>query len=136
MRIRRDDADEGDVISTSSLVDILFILIIFFLVTTSFREEERDITVNLPETDTALAAATQVLVVNVRDDGSFYLGEDRVDLPSLQSMLGDAVRMNPNQKVLIRGDRNALHGNVAAALSTCKRVGIREANIGYMTSGS
>jgi biopolymer transport protein ExbD len=135
MRIPRQDETEGDVVSTSSLVDILFILIIFFLVTTSFREEERDITVNLPETDTALSAATQVLVVNVRDDGSFFLGEERVDMASLQGFLVEAVQIDPNQKVLIRGDRDALHGQVSAALAACKRVGIREANIGYMTTG-
>lgn len=125
---------EDTLINTSSLVDIMFILIIFFLVTTSFHQEERDIAVNLPESDTTLSSAQRALVINVRDDGSYFLGDRRLALEGLQAELFAAVQEAPDQKVLIRGDRNALHGQVAAAVSTAKKVGIREANIGYMTT--
>jgi biopolymer transport protein ExbD len=133
MRIpHHDDLDEN-VINTSSLVDVMFILIIFFLVTMSFNEEERDIMVNLPETDTTLSSAVKAMVINVRSDGSYYLGPKRVNLAQIQSELTKALEGNPEQKVLIRGDQNALHGNVAAAVSACKNSGIRDANIGYVS---
>lgn len=127
-----DDLDEN-VINTSSFVDVMFILIIFFLVTMSFNEEEHDIQVNLPETDTTLSSAVKAIVINVRADGSYYLGPKRVNLAQIQSELTRALEENPEQKVLIRGDRNALHGNVAAAVSVCKSSGIRDANIGYVS---
>lgn len=135
MKIKRTEEENGDLINTSPLVDILFILIIFFLVTASFHQEERDIRVNLPETDTTLSSAVKVMVINVRSDGSYFLGDRRVNLDSLQGELIQAVELNPAQKVLIRGDRNALHGQVAAALAACRRVGVREANIGYTMVG-
>jgi biopolymer transport protein ExbD len=135
MRIDSTEDSGGDqLIDTSSLVDIMFILIIFFLVTTSFHEEETDMAVNLPETDLTLSSAVQVLVINIRDDGSYYLSDKRMDLDSLNAELINVVSKNPDQKVLVRADRNALHGQVAQAIAACRRVGISEANIGYMTS--
>ncbi len=134
MRISRDDDSEGDVINTSSFVDIMFILIIFFMVTMSFNEQEQDISVNLPETDTRLSAATKAMIINIRKDGSYYLMSRQMNLQNIQAELMEALKSNPDQKVLIRGDRYALHGQVAAAIAACKRSGIRDANIGYLTS--
>ena len=129
-----DDSDVDQLIDTSSLVDVMFILIIFFMVTSSFQEQETDMAVNLPETDLSLSSAVQVLVINIRNDGSYYLSDKRMDLDGLSSELMNVVRQNPDQKVLVRADRNALHGQVAQAIAACRRVGISEANIGYMTT--
>ena len=135
MRISSGDESDGDqLIDTSSLVDVMFILIIFFLVTSSFQEQETDMAVNLPETDLTLSSAVQVLVINIRNDGSYYLSDKRMDLDGLNAELMNVVRDNPDQKVLVRADRNALHGQVAQAIAACRRVGISEANIGYMTT--
>lgn len=129
-----EDSGADQMIDTSSLVDIMFILIIFFLVTMSFHEEETDMAVNLPETDLTLSSAVQVLVINIRNDGSYYVQDTRVDLQGLNNELVSVVQRNPDQKVLVRADQNALHGQVAQAIAACRRVGISEANIGYMTS--
>ncbi len=137
MKVESDEEieeSESGVIDTSALVDIMFLLIIFFLVASSFHEEETDIAVNLPETDLSLSSAVQVLVINVRDDGSYFVSERRMDIDGLREELIRVVQQNPDQKVLVRGDRNALHGRVAEAIAACRRVGINEANIGYMTT--
>ena len=135
MKIRNREEDlEGDIINTSSLVDILFILLIFFIVTMSFNEEERQVTVNLPETDTNLSSASKALIINVRQDGSYYLGAKRINLAGLQAALKRVLEKNPQQKVLVRGDKNALHGHVAAAVAACRTSGILDANIGYVSN--
>ena len=134
MKIRKKDRgfDEG-AINTSSLVDIMFILIIFFLVTMTFNEAEHDIAVNLPSTDSNLSSATKAIIINVRADGSYYLGSKRTNLSGIQRDLRVLLERNPQQKILIRGDKNALHGQVAAAIATCKACGVRDANIGYVS---
>lgn len=136
MKITRTEDGDGDVIGTSSLVDIMFILIIFFMVTMSFHEEEHDISVNLPQTDTTMSSAVKAIVINIRKDGSYYMGNRRMNLQNIQAELFDAIKNNPEQKILIRGDQYALHGDVAAAIAACKRCGVRDANIGYLTSPS
>ena len=55
-----------------------------------------------------------------------------IEMPEMNGYeLCKAVKSDPEQKVLIRGDRQALHGHVAVAVSLCKRAGVHEANIGY-----
>ena len=135
MKIRNREQDlEGDIINTSSLVDIMFILLIFFIVTMSFNEEERQVTVNLPETDTNLSSASKALIINVRQNGSYFLGARRTNLSGLQMSLRRVIAKNPQQKVLVRGDQNALHGHVAAAIAACRTSGILDANIGYVSN--
>ena len=134
MRIKgQRQESSGDIINISSLVDVLFILIIFYVATATFKEEERDIQVNLPDAAAGetLSQAPEVLVVNVREDGTLFLGKASVSLDELATEMAEVAAKNPKQKVLIRGDKRALHGAVASAVFACKRAGIDEANIGY-----
>ena len=134
MRIPQLENPEENIIDVSPLIDIMFILIIFFMVTMTVNEEERDISVNLPSTEKSLSSAPKAIVINIRKDGSYFLGPRRMKLDLIESELSTILESAPNQKVLIRGDQEALHGNVAAAIATCKRVGINDANIGYKTT--
>ena len=133
MRIPREESSDDNVINISSLLDVMFILIIFFLATATFTEEERDIQVNLPQSAAAQSStqAPKMIVINVRQDGTYHVANQTMDIASLKNTLIEAVSSNPDQKVMVRGDRNALHGNVANAISVCKQVGIHKTNIGY-----
>ena len=133
MRIPREESSDDNVINISSLLDVMFILIIFFLATATFTEEERDIQVNLPQSAAAQSStqAPKMIVINVREDGTYHVANQSMDIASLKNTLNEAVSSNPDQKVMVRGDRNALHGNVANAISVCKQVGIHKTNIGY-----
>lgn len=134
MRVRAtNDGDSGDLISISPLVDVLFILIIFFLVATKFAEEERDVPLQLPRATegSSLSATPDVAIINVREDGSIFLGNKPITLTDLQAAMAESVATNPAQKVLVRGDENARHGTVAQAVLACHNAGVAEANIGY-----
>jgi biopolymer transport protein ExbD len=133
MRIRRASESATELINISSLLDVMFILIIFFMATTTFRQEERDITINLPETGEShsLSSAPKVIVVNVRKDGSYLVGDQPTTLPELSDVIAAAIQSDPGQKVLVRGDEQALHGRVALAVAACKQAGVQEAKIGY-----
>lgn len=135
MRIRDCEGEEAaSPINLTPLIDSFFILIIFLMVTMSFNEIERDLAVTLPSTDTSLSSAVQPLIINVRKDGSYVLADKPMNLQNIQLELSKQLKDNPNQKVLIRGDQMALHGQVAAAIAVCKKSGMRDANIAYFTS--
>ena len=133
MRIRKPQEGEAAVINMSSLLDVMFILIIFFLATTTFQQDERDIKVNLPESGEgeALSSAAKVIVINVRADGTYVMASQEITVEAMKAALAKALQTDPEQTVLIRGDRQALHGHVAVAVSLCKRAGVHEANLGY-----
>ncbi len=136
---RGEDSEQGSM-NLTSLMDMVFILLIFFVTTASFEEEERDELVNLPnlQESTALsAAADKLIIINVRsatrESGQpLYVVANRpMTLRELQATVAEAVGSNKNQKVLIRGDERAWHGDVASAIAACRMAGVDKVNIGY-----
>ena len=133
MKIPRDSEGEGEVINMSSLLDVLFILIIFFLATSTFEEQERDQQVQLTQGDPTmpLSGKQNVVVINVRQDGSYYFVNETVDLATLQDRLVAARENNPDVTALVRGDRRVVHAAVADAILVCRQAGFGDAKIGY-----
>ena len=88
---------------------------------------------NLPEDSGpgSLSSASKTLIINVRRDGGYYIQNSVKNLQAVEKVVSDALTQNPGQKVLIRGDREALHGHVADVVRICKSSGVQEANIGY-----
>ncbi|MEI7899887.1 MAG: biopolymer transporter ExbD [bacterium] len=133
MKIRSSPEPEGDIINMTPVIDMMFILVIFFALNSQYREEERDIQVNLPANaqGASLSSAPKVLVLNVRKDGTYVIGNQQVTLDEVGEKIRKSLKEDPDQKVLIRADDQALHGYVAQAVAACRFVGVKEANIGY-----
>ncbi len=131
--MKRKVPDELGDVNTTPLIDMMFTLIIFLMATTTFQEIERDIKVNLPVEShiEALSSSDKVIVVNVRKSGAYIVQDRQVTPEEMMQMVADAMKNNPDQKVLVRADQEALHGYVARAISACRRAGAKEANIGY-----
>ena len=132
MRIRSDDTDTSEVINMSSLLDVLFILIIFFLVTTTFKQLEDDHRVDLPvdQRNQALSnKAGDVVKVNIRKSGAYVVMDSPVSEEQLEATMKKAVEDRADVKVLIRADKETKHLYVANVLSICKYVGVKESHI-------
>ena len=132
MRIKSSESDVNDVINMSSLLDVLFILIIFFLVTTTFKQLEDDHLVDLPidERNQALSnKAGDVVKVNIRQSGAYVVMDNPVSEEELESTMKQAVSERPGVKVLIRADKETKHLYVANVLSICKYVGVKDTHI-------
>lgn len=132
MRIPRDvETDEN--INITSLLDVIFILVIFLMATMTFKDKERDKRINMPDTDApqTLSQATQTIVINVLKDGKYVVSGEGKTQGELQKLLAAGVKAHPDQSVLIRGDTEALHGYVAGVVSLCKSAGVQDTRIGY-----
>jgi len=136
MRFNTESEDDGDVINISSMIDVLFILIIFFLVTTTFKEEEIDHLVNLP-TDKRNQSLTQskgnLIKVNVRESGAYLVMGTQMTEEELSTWMDGEVKRKPEMKVLIRCDENSKHLHLANVMSICRHVGVPRANIAVRT---
>ncbi len=115
-------------IEMTPMIDIVFLLLIFFLVATTFREEEREMQVVLPFASSSAPISTMLkeFIVNVIEDGTIIVGGRRIDEAELRTMVRDAVAVNPEQKVTVRGDRGTAYANIIQVLDTCKSEGIQE----------
>ncbi len=136
MRSRSSSSDETELISISGMIDILFILIIFFLVTTTFKEEEIDHEVTLPQDarNQSLTESTGDLIkINIRKNGAFVVMGRQVTEEEMSEWMAAEVVRKPGIKVLIRCDQDAKHLYLANVMSICRHVGVPRANIALKT---
>jgi biopolymer transport protein ExbD len=116
-------------LSLTPLIDVVFLLLIFFLVATRFEQEERELDLSLPQARNArpLVTKTEELFVNVTDEGKFFLGGRLLDRDALQRVLTHAWMQNPGkQRVVIRADRESRTKHVVAVMNMCNRANIRD----------
>jgi biopolymer transport protein ExbD len=115
-------------IELTPLIDMVFLLLIFFLVATTFRQEEREMQIALPfaSSSAPISTMTRELIVNVDAQGAIIVGGRQVDREALNEIVTEAVAVNPDQKVTVRGDRNAAYDNIVRVLDVCKAAGIQE----------
>jgi biopolymer transport protein ExbD len=136
MRTRSKTTDDSELINLSGMIDILFILIIFFLVTTTFKEEEIDHEVTLPQDarNQSLTDSTGDLIkINIRKNGAYVLMGRQVTEEEISEWLATEVVRKPGIKVLIRCDQDAKHLYLANIMSICRHVGVPRANIALKT---
>ena len=123
--------DDAPTLNLTPMIDIVFLLIIFFMVGTKFTELERKIQLQVPEVSdvSALSAAPERRVISVYQDGRVALDRDFVTLDELQAELAAARGEYQDLGVLIRGDANVNFQAVASALHACRQAGIAEMGI-------
>ncbi len=127
--IKVDDKDQdGASIELTPLVDMVFLLLIFFLVATTFQQTEREMQIALPEASSAgpISAALRELIVNVDEHGEIIVSGTHMSPEDLATLVEEAVAANPDQKVTVRGDRRTSYENVVTVLDICKGSGIQE----------
>ena len=124
--------DKGSALATLSLtplIDIVFLLLIFFLVATRFAEEERELEVTLPEASEAqpLTSKPRELFINIDRDGRYYVTAKIVKLPQLQEILHATYVNNPGRaSVVIRADERCQYAYIVKAHNACLKAKIRD----------
>ena len=131
LKIQRDDQSS---INLTPMIDIVFLLIIFFMVGTKFselNETERDIAIQVPTVTNAkaLTSAPRKRVINVHQDGRIVLDHKIVSLEQLQNELASARQQYNKLGVVIRGDESSQYGSVASVFATCQKAGVSDLNI-------
>lgn len=123
--------DEHPTLNLTPMIDVVFLLIIFFMVATKFSERERDIELELPEVAaaSALTSAPKQRVVTVSAEGNVALDGENISLGRLTSTLASARQEYPNISVVIRGDAACPFQHVAATLAACKDANISDLGI-------
>ncbi len=126
--IRPNGSDSDVSIELTPIIDMVFLLLIFFLVATTFHQTEREMQVALPQASFAgpISTALREIIINVDAEGNIIVNGRTVDAEGLRLMIEDAVAVNPQQKVTVRGDRTTAYANVVRALDVCKGAGIQE----------
>lgn len=122
------ESGPGVSIEMTPMIDMVFLLLIFFLVATTFHQTEREMQIALPFAASAapISSMLQELIVNVDKDGKIIVGGHAIGPERLQERVTQAVAANPEQKVTVRGDRSVAYAHIVTVLDICKVAGIQE----------
>ncbi|MDA0989720.1 MAG: biopolymer transporter ExbD [Verrucomicrobia bacterium] len=116
------------------MIDVIFLLLCFFVASQVFSQWETEIDIKLPtaETGDIPERLPGEVIINIRDDGSTFVNQQQLVGDDLQSLLHRIVAMYPGQPVLIRADKRTAYEHVIAVLDRCRKADIW--NIAFATS--
>ena len=114
-------------LNLTSMLDVVLLLVIFFMVGTQFADEdEKQYEINLPTVTEAqpLTGTPDEIEVNIRRDGQLLLGTREVSVQELSDELKRAQANYPRQIVIVRGDAEGPYQNVMTVLGICRQANI------------
>lgn len=106
----------------TSLIDIVFLLLIYFLLTTNFLTEE-GIRVQLPQAVSTISREDQELIVTLSPEGDVYLGAKAVSLEDLLVIVRQRLEADPQTAVVLKADRKLVLDRVVQVMDTIKAAG-------------
>ncbi|MDP6546624.1 MAG: biopolymer transporter ExbD [Phycisphaerae bacterium] len=117
------------------LIDMVFLLLIFFLVASSLNQEEYERPVQLPrtaKTDKPMSAAPQQLIINILHDGSMKVSGRTVKQKELEKILVNIAKNERERRILIRADERSKFKYFAGVLDMSRACNINPVKVGYL----
>ncbi|MDP6358055.1 MAG: biopolymer transporter ExbD [Planctomycetota bacterium] len=105
-------------VDITPLMDVIFLLLVFFMVATSFHEESRALDVTLPraENPKVISLDERVLSITISKDDHFFLNEDEIEPAKLREELDRKILETGFKHVLIKADAETKYRNIAAVI--------------------
>jgi biopolymer transport protein ExbD len=110
-------------LNLTSLIDVLFILIIFFAVSSTFLEQP-GIELKLPEAESSEAHTAQKIIIYVDHEENIFLNDDSIRLEALADAVGSLVSAQEEKSVILRADSAVKHGTVISIMDLLRKKGI------------
>lgn len=130
MRFSKEESEEELGLNLTSLIDVIFLLLIFFMVTTTFIDPSKKLDLQLPKAKAASAEAKSVPVtIEMGKGGKILLNGKRVNLKSLESRLNILGKQSGKKTAIVRADRRLDYGRVVRVLGLCRASGFRDIGV-------
>ncbi len=126
MKFKRRVFLEKGHLDIAPLIDVIFLLLVFFMLTSSFIFQP-GIKINLPKALTSEVIQRENLIIVITEDNSIYIDERLIDTDELSSRLRIAAR--ESKPILIKADRKASLGRVVEIWDLCRVEGVQKINI-------
>ncbi len=106
------------------MVDVIFFLLVFFMLFTSFRTNPSGIDLQLPKAVTVTEQTEKNLVVDINQSGEVYYQGKKVSLSNLNNVVKKEFNNNNNLVVIINADRDTRYRNVVSVMDNIRQVGV------------
>ena len=136
MRFGQNVPEQPDAIQLAPLIDIVFLILIFFMVTSVYGALESEVDITLPTADSAVQTERNrgEIFINLRADGAIVVNNQEHTIPELQELLHQVAELFPGGAVIIRGDQSAMLGRAIEVLDCCRKADIQ--NVSFAAIGT
>ncbi len=125
---RRKSAEEEIGVDLTPMLDITFIMLIFFIVTTSFVKES-GIDVNRPSAATAVKKERANILIGISETGDIWIQKRRIDVRSVRANIEKLHAENPEGSVVIQADKGAKTGTLIEVMDQVRLAGVLNVSI-------
>jgi biopolymer transport protein ExbD len=134
MNFRARAQPETSGFQIAPMIDIVFLLLIFFLVTWNFSRDELELDVQVPTAREGKESRRAVgeVILNVKADGSVVMNRREMNMEELQAALTRIAELYPDQAVVLRGDETTEYSRIVEVLDVCRSANIW--NVAFATS--
>ena len=129
MTVKINKGHSSGLVNLTPMIDVVFQLLLFFLVASKFAEDERELNIVLPHASEARPLSTKpdLLFVNVDAQGRYFVGQEEFNVAGLEAKLKQVSSNNPGQQTVeIRADRQCRWEFVVEVMNLCNKAGIRD----------
>ncbi len=109
-------------LNLAPLIDMVFILLIFFLVTTSFVKET-GVDISRPAAATAVSKTGSTILIGITKDNTIHMDKREIDMRAVRANVERAIAENPEADVVIVADKESRTGLVITVMDNCKLAG-------------
>ncbi len=129
---------ENPGVPLTPMIDVVFLLLCFFVTSQIFAQWETEIDVALPTAATGdmPQRLPGEVIINVRADGATVVNGQTLDVAQLRSMMDRLVKLFPGQPVLLRADKATPYEHVVRVLDTCRQADIWNISFATLAPGS
>ena len=135
MARKHSSPDEETEINITPMLDIVFIMLIFFIVTTSFVKET-GIEPRRPEAQTAAARPRGNILIGVAENGDVWMNKRRVEMTQIRQLVEDAVGENPESSAVIIADQASATGTLIDIMDQVRLGGVIDISVAAEPEGS
>lgn len=123
-----DSNEQSAEVNVSPLIDMVFILLIFFIITTNFNRQT-GVDVEKPKAQSALYQGQKTILVGITREGSIHVFGRQVDIGRLKHIIASEIEKQPDASVVIVADENAAIGKAVKVMDQCALAGARKVSI-------
>lgn len=134
-RRNRKSAMEEAAVDMAPLIDMTFLLLIFFLVNTNFIKET-GIEVKRPQAATGEAKSGDLILVGISSAGTVHMNGKRLDLGNVRTTVSQLRLKTPKAPVVVIADEGARAGLIVRVIDECKLAGAEEISLATKTEGA
>ncbi len=125
MRIRQKPTKRAR-IEIIPMIDVIFFLLVFFMVSSLAMTKFNSFPVVLPKTSSEPEALKQNVILTIRKDGTLFINKTPTSLENLGQLLSYEMRHNPQEIVVVNADQGTNYGLVVQAMDQAREIGVRK----------